>query len=320
MRIELLDHFPSELDQIALADPSASFYQTSSWSNSIDAAFQRMNLRCLVAVGAQGIAGYLPFFAIKRGPFSSIWSMPFGSYGGPVAGGDQALHRDLLDAFLGYGMSLGVAELGWVDFCNQYEGGGIERGRASTQIIDLEKGFDVIWNNHFDKAKRRQTRKARREGLELVEAGSDEEISSYYNIYVERTSKWGTSFRYPESLFMELIKRGKDKVKLFLAVQNNRVLGGHMNFYFNKMVIAWNGVTRSGSDGYQASTFLYASLIKHACENGFTRYNLGSSLGKKSLERYKSSLGGETYIYSNWSRVTRTGYLLRLFKRILPRN
>jgi len=70
-----------------------------------------------------------------------------------------------------------------------------------------------------------------------------------------------------------------------------------LNFYFGDTVIAWNGVTARSSRAVQASTLLYSSCIRHACDNGYKRYNLGGSLNKETLIDYKQALGGVAYEY-----------------------
>lgn len=320
MSIELLDHYPAELDDLAEESAAASFYQTSGWITSLDTAFPHMSARCLVARKAGVITGYLPFFIVRRGPVAWMSSMPFGTYGGPVACDDPALASSLLDTYLDLGRRFGILEVSWTDFWNSPASGNAVTEQHSTQLIDLTEGFESVWRNGFEKAKRRQTRKAEREGLTVVVASTEKEIDTYYAIYRERIDQWGGSFRFSRRFMSTLLGTGGPHVKLFLVQQDDETLGGHINFYFKDMVIAWNGVTRRDSRGQQASTYLYSYLIKHACENGFTRYNLGSSLGKSTLQQYKAALGGESYTYAHYRLTSRTGMLLRRCKKFLSRN
>lgn len=320
MSIELLDNFPADLDDLAREADCSSFYQTGVWIESLRAAFPRMAFRCLVATGAGGaLAGYLPFFKIRKGPFAFIVSMPFGTYGGPVVRGDEAAFRSLVDAYAKLGRAPGNLEVGWTDFWNRGYAGGFTRENGSTQIIDLHKGFDSIWKGDFDKSKRRQSRKAEREGLTVVEAGSSAQVAAYCAVYRDRVRAWRESYAYPDRLFEELIGRGAGSVRLFLVMQEGDILGGHLNFYHKDMVFAWNGVTRQDGRSLQSSTFLYAFLIRHACDNGYARYNLGSSLGKQSLAQYKDALGGEAYSYAHYRKASRAGSVARAMKRSASR-
>lgn len=320
MSIELLDHYPAELDDLAGAASDASFYQTSGWIAAIGAAFPHMRPRCLVARNAGAVTGYLPFFSVRRGPMQFLHSMPFGTYGGPVVDGDEAAAGSLLDAYLNQGRRIGVLEVSWTDFWNRPVAGPETVERHSTQVIDLTGGFESIWRDDFEKAKRRQARKAEREGLAVVDAGTDRDIDAFYAIYRDRIDEWGESFRYPRRFLGALLAAGGPRVKLYLVKQDGDVLGGHLNFYFKDMVTAWSGVTSSDSRSSQASTYLYSYLIKRACESGFTRYNLGSSLGKRTLEEYKAALGGKSYEYCRHRLTSRAGKLVRRCRTFLSRN
>jgi CelD/BcsL family acetyltransferase involved in cellulose biosynthesis len=320
MSIELLDNFPAELDELAREAEWSSFYQTGAWIESLRAAFPRMTFRCLVATGpGGGPAGYLPFFLLRRGPFTQIVSMPFGTYGGPVVRGGESAFRSLVDAYLSMGRAARALEVGWTDFWNRGYAGGFTLSKGSTQIVDLGKGFDSVWKDDFDKAKRRQSRKAEREGLSVIEARSSAHVAAYYAIYRDRIGQWKESYAYPEGLFQELAARRERGVRLFLVEQEGEILGGHLNFYHKDMVVAWNGVMRRDSRSQQSSTFLYAHLIRHACEHGFARYNLGSSLGKQSLAEYKSAIGGEPYTYACYRRTSRAGSIARALLRLASR-
>jgi CelD/BcsL family acetyltransferase involved in cellulose biosynthesis len=319
MSIEALDHYPAELDDLALQADDSSFYQTSGWITSVEASFPHMRARCLVNRQGGRATGYLPYFIVRRGPVSILNSMPFGTYGGPVTRGGDSCAGALLEAYVRMTRAMGVLEVSWTDFWNRAGGPSGRVERYATRIVDLTAGFESVWRNGFEKSKRRQVRKAEREGLTVVESADGSDIDAYYAIYNERIDEWAESFRYPKKLFEVLVGNGRRHARLFLVKQDDAVLGGHLNFYFKDTVIAWNGVTRRDSRGQQASTLLYSRLIQHACEHGFKRYNLGSSLGKRSLERYKASLGGAPHPYAHHRVTSCTGRVARLCKKLLSR-
>jgi len=154
-----------------------------------------------------------------------------------------------------------------------------------------------VWA-HFEKSKRRQTRKGEREGIEVSAATTSDEIAEYYEIYKRRIAQWNQRNSYPKSLFAELVSRGGERVRLFVARANGKMLGGHLNFYFKDTVIAWNGVTTLDRLSPQASTLLYSTCLRDACERNYKAYNLGGSLDKESLIDYKQALGGVPHSYT----------------------
>jgi hypothetical protein len=278
-----------------------------------------MRFRCLTARNGSETAGYLPYFELKKGPFTAFWSLPFGTYGGPVSMGDEDVRRALVDAYAALKKRRGILEVGLVDFSNRVSHRALREENATTHLIDLKGSFEEVWDRAFEKSKRRQTRKALREGLTVTEACSPEETSRYYDIYVQRVERWNEGFRYPERLFTELCAAGGGAVRLFVAKLGSELLGGHLNFYFKDAVIAWNGVVRDTADGTQASTLLYSECLRHAFENGYRSYNLGGSLGKQSLVDYKESLGGVPYTYRTVLWRSAAGSAARTIRTLISR-
>jgi CelD/BcsL family acetyltransferase involved in cellulose biosynthesis len=318
MQIEITDRLPAELDELAQHSPEATFYQTSTWIDGLDAAFDSFRTRSLVARDGGRIAGYLPYIEILRAVGRQLWSLPFGTYGGPVARGNAQAARALVDAFVRLRTEKGTLEVGLVDFGSQASHAALRLETASTQVIRLPDDFDELWGR-FDKSKRRQTRKAERDGIAVAESRDRDETRAYYDIYTERCRAWGQPLVYPFELFDRLVSRGEDSVRLFLANDGDRIIGGHLNFYFRDTVIAWNGVTAEHERASQASTLLYSACLRHACEGGYQSYNLGASLGKESLEDYKRALGGEQVVYRTGRWRSLRGRLAAAIRRITKR-
>ena len=296
MQIEIIDRFPAELDEIAQHSPEATFYQSSTWVESLSLAFDAFEPHCVVAREGRNTLGYLPYFVVRRAIGRQLWSMPFGTYGGPVARGSAEVGAALVDHFVGLRGEGGGVELGLVDFTGKVSSAHLGFEREATQIVRLPADFDDLWGR-FDKSKRRQARKAERDGVSVRQARGVDDFRTYYKIYADRCRAWRQTLVYPLELFEALAESGSDSVRLFVAEDAGTIVGGHLNFYFGESVIAWNGVTADHSRASQASTLLYSTCLRHACENGYKRYNLGASLGKGTLEDYKKALGGERHAY-----------------------
>lgn len=317
MQIETVDRFLPEFADIAKGCANATFYQTQVWLESVARSFPSLGLRFVVASEGGRILGYLPFFVIDYGIARRYWSLPFGTYGGPVVVDDPLISKILVEGYVDLRKERGVHEVGLVDFHNDINVDMVRYDGELTHLLDLSSGFDDIWHNRFERSKRRQTRKAEREGIAVREAASVEDVKRYYRIYAQRAEEW-LSFKHPEKLFVELFERGEGSVKLFLALAGEELLGGHLNFYFGDTVIAWNGVTTPDSRSKQASTFLYSACIRHAVDSGYMRYNLGASLAKKPLMAYKESLGGVRYNYRVLRWRSLMGKIASAAKRRIP--
>jgi len=307
MNITLLDSLPGELDAIAIDSPEATFYQTRPWLESLAATLDSFELRCFVAEADGVMLGYLPFFFKRTGPFLRAWSLPFGTYGGPVARGRREVSSQLMNAYLDLLGQRRVLEAGWVDF-NAPPGSGADSGNPSvTHVVSLEGGFDVVWEERFASDRRKRARRAGRLGVTVHESNDPADLLEHYRIYSHRVRSFGTQAPHPLELFQELKSRGGEAVRLFVARHEGEVVGGHFNFYHGRDVIAWYGMTSESGDRLQAGTLLYSEVIRGACEDGYASYNFGGSLGRRSLIEYKESLGGVRHEYTTRVQRSRLG-------------
>ncbi|NIM19610.1 MAG: GNAT family N-acetyltransferase [Candidatus Latescibacteria bacterium] len=316
MRLTVIDQTAPELEDLAERSPQATFYHTRVWAKSLSRVFPWIAYRSIIAEEEGEVLGYLPFFIVGKGARRALWSLPFGTYGGPVTLDSNEVHLALLDHYAGLRRSMKVYETGWVDFWNRPAVQPFKTESAITHIIDLEPGFDKIWSESFDKSKRKHTKQAERRGVRVVETNSVEDAGRFHHIYASRITAAGGRVHYPKEFFEELLGEGTNRVKLFLAYHEDELLGGQLNFYFKDTVIAWYGVTTIESRALQASTSLYTHCIRHACDNGYKRFNLGGSMGKDSLMEYKMSFGGVPHRYAVSTIRSTIGKIAAAIKRI----
>jgi len=317
MRIRHLDNFPPELDGIASTARHATFYHTGAWLLSLNEAFKRLQLQCLVAEDGGRIVGYMPFFNVTRGLVRAVWSLPFGTYGGPVElEGSEVFHR-LIESYSRLCRSLNVLESGWIDFHNR-GGAAATLESASAHVVDLKPGFDHVWSQEFSKKRRQYTRKAERAGVQVRRSTGHADLLGYYNIFAGKMEEWGQRMTYPLQFFEGLCDRGGDNVRLYVAVHDDEIVAGHFNFYYGDSVIAWFNMTSAAGDSLQAGSLLYTRCMGEAARQGFASYNLGGSIGKSSLVGFKESLGGREHSYQVFRRSSPLGRVaswVRNFRR-----
>lgn len=295
MRIVAVDTFPSELDAVADASPRSTFYHTSAWLLSLVDAYPKLCVHCLVAEDGSRPVAFLPYVVARRGPLQALWSLPFGTYGGPV--GEEAVLGLLLAEFRRQGRARRVVELGWVDYHNRFDADGGAVETDTCHVVDLTGGFDAVWRERFDKPRRRRARRAEEAGVVVRRAAGDDDVRGFFDVYRSRLAGWESRGGHPEALFRSLLGRGGERVRMYVAVHQGNVVGGHVNFYYKEDVTAWYGMASERGDEFNAGTVLYATAMREACEAGYRSYNLGASLGKASLVEFKRSLGGVPHEY-----------------------
>ncbi|HXV12882.1 MAG TPA: GNAT family N-acetyltransferase [Candidatus Krumholzibacteria bacterium] len=308
MRVVVVDTFPPELDAVADASARATFYHTSTWLTSLAGAYPRLRLRCLLAEEGGRALAYLPYFTTRRGPFESLWSLPFATYGGPV--GDPTAAAELLAAYSRQLERRNVLEVNWVDYYNAFEPAGGEVEIALTHVVDIAPGFDVVWRERFDSSRRRRARRAEEAGVVVRRATEASDVRSFVEVYRSRLERWEARSGHPEALFQSLLARGGERVGLYLATHQGDVVGGQINFYHRDTVTSWYGMASPRGNELHAGVLLYATFLREACEAGFGACNLGASLGKESLIAFKRALGGEPHEYRSVTHRRRVGRLL----------
>jgi len=313
MHIERLDAWSEELDQLAAGASQSTFYHTGTWLRSLSDAYPRMTLRLLVARDGAAPLAFLPYFESRRGPLRALWSLPFGTYGGPA--GDESACAQLWDEYRGMFSSPGVIDVGCIDRDATLLAEGWESTELSTHVVDISRGFDHLWHQQFDKPRRRRVRRAAEAGVTVRRGNGVEDMAAFMHVYRERLKDWKSGGGHPETLFFSLLAHGGDGVRLYVAEHGGAVVGGHLNFYYKDAVIAWYGMTSTQAGDTQAGTLLYSECMREACETGYRTYNLGASLGKRSLIEYKESLGGTPVSYRMLRRRRLGGRVAALVRR-----
>jgi CelD/BcsL family acetyltransferase involved in cellulose biosynthesis len=313
MHIERLDAWTSELDELAANAPNATFYHTGTWLRALGESYPRMSLRVLLARSDGSYAAFLPYFESKRGFVRTLWSLPFGTYGGPA--GEQGACEELWREYRGCLSEPGVIELGCIDYGASLAAERWDTTELSTHVVDISGGFDEVWREHFDKPRRRRVRRAEELGVSVRRGNGPGDVSSFMAVYRERLQDWKTGGGHPEALFFSLVEHGGPQVRLYVAEHGGAVIGGHLNFYYKDAVIAWYGMASTRAGDTQAGTLLYSVCMRDACDEGFRSYNLGASLGKRSLIEYKESLGGKPHHYRMLRRRRFGGRVAALVRR-----
>ena len=112
-----------------------------------------------------------------------------------------------------------------------------------THLLSLEKGFDYIWKNNFNKACKRTIRKAEKSGIEILNYNSIENFREFYKLYVERAKIWGTTetwmSKQPLKFYENLHKFGGRNVQLYLANKDDAVIAGLVTINYGKNIFYW---------------------------------------------------------------------------------
>ncbi len=283
-------------------DDAASFFQTPTWS-SLVALLPGWFPAALAARVDGELVAALPFLRHERRGFITLESMAFGTFGGvllsPAAPPHAAL--ELLDAFGRAARPPRVSGARVVDFVGRLaaDNVGFESSRDEAQVLELDRDFDELWS-HFKPSLRNKVRKARSAGVIVRPAVSLEDFLAYHEMLEECSKGWGTPNVFTRDFFAGLFESGGGAVQMFLAVQNDLVIAGDLNFLWKDTVLNWGNVSKSAARDLAANTLLHVHSIKVAVEQERQTYNLGSSAGIKGVESFKSAFGTKRVSYRTY--------------------
>jgi hypothetical protein len=242
----------------------------------------------------------MPVVMVRKGPAFTIHSLPFGTYGDPVAG-DELTAEALFAAFFklaGPALCLGAGG----NFISSAGVPGLPRGwRLRTEecrMIDLPGSFEQYRSSGMSRKRRQLCNRCEREGVVARKLEGAGDLALFYDIYLYGASGWGGVHPYPRTFFESLMKRGGEGVCFWGAFLGDSLLAAHVDFYFGRTAQAWQaGVTPQASE-YDAAAYLVMVAVREAIERGVDRFNLGSSIGDEGMIFFKESMGGREHLYA----------------------
>ena len=276
-----------------------NFFNTSLWVNILESSFPGFSARWITARRGNVLVGFMPVIFIKRGFFYFLRSLPFGTYGTPVAENTD-ISLLLLKHFLKISTSFRCLDASaaifdsgwkeWVDQAGSYE-------VIENRIVELEGNFDDYKMRKVNNSKRKACKKCEKAGVIVRPLEKKEEIINFYDIYTAKAVCWGGIHPFPFRFFMELFRKGGDAVVMLGAFLDGRMLGGHIDFYYGNMAQAWQAGVSEEANKYGISPYLAVLAIEEAYNRGMKYFNLGSSGGDEGLIYFKKSIGGREFNY-----------------------
>jgi hypothetical protein len=175
----------------------------------------------------------------------------------------------------------------------------------TTVIVDLTRGYQNVWDNHYSTNARNMVRKAQRVfTAEHVTDPTTADIENFFRLYDENMVKVNAQayYRFSSDFFFQFFSILKSNIVLFkIKDENGLPVCSAIFLHFNKY-IHYHLSGRSIAANNSVNSFLIDAAVKFACENGYETLHLGggrSSAPDDSLLKFKktfSELTGEFFI------------------------
>lgn len=290
-----------ELSHVADMIPGATFFHSAPWLDALEGAYGNFRVLWLTLREAGALVGAMPVVRSSRGPLHRLLSLPFGTYGDPLAR-DAASRRAMLETFFDMAASPRCVEASVSLFGSQHLGEpprGVRVRTEECRLVLLEGGFEQVWSRASSK-RRQLSRRGEEAGVVVRPLESEAELRRFHEIYREESREWGGVHPYPVELFLALFARRAEGVIVWGAFLDGALLGAHIDFYRGDMAQAWQGGMTARAKEYETGALLIKKAMEEACRRGMRVFNLGSSGGNEGILFFKESLGGVEHRYQIW--------------------
>jgi len=261
------------------------------------------------------VAAYFPFCTRERHRFRECYSMPMGTYGGPVTLDNKP--QPIRDSFVKWADEIGFSRVNVVEFGldagEQYSRFG--KTRQTTHVLRLNRDRDRLYSELSDNHKRNLA-KAEKTEVEIVPVRSESEIEDYYRLIQESAGRHGDSPRYSLDFYKMLRSAASEQELIWqLLYLDGRPCAGHILFRWAKSIISWDSCSDSLARKKSLNYSLYWHNIESFNNQGYVSFNLGSSpQGADDLIYFKTGWGAREEEYFEYDRQSPTYRTIRRVK------
>jgi len=286
--IHLNDYFSSK--------EGANIYHLRHWKNILVTTY-KFTPHYIIAVDNNHIQGFLPLFKIRNllGQKKLI-SLPYSHFVPILYDSDEACRELLISAEsiaqrikaekILIKSSLKGSRPKWEKFSENY-----------LSLLDLRKDINQIKSN-IKNSTRRNIKKAEKENVNIKIGCDIKDYRDFYELMVDTRKRQGSP-PYPRKFFEALYGSfDSEKMCLFQAFRNERLLGGIIMFYYGDRAIYAYGASVSDKSLMRSrpNELLFWKAILDAWEKGYSIFDFGiTPFYNTTLLHFKSRWGVNTY-------------------------
>ncbi|MCA9424037.1 MAG: GNAT family N-acetyltransferase [Candidatus Omnitrophica bacterium] len=177
---------------------------------------------------------------------------------------------------------------------------GFQSLEESTHLIDLRPGWDSVYSG-FKKSCKEAIRRAGRLGVEVQREENPEGVEAHWSLITGEFEKWRPNPPITREFIKDLVNL--PQARLYLALVEDRPVLSLLSFVYGGELFLWQSAKASIEFPPGTSNLLSSTLFREACEEGVQTVNYGTSLGNRSIEKYKESYGAVKTPYMILKRV-----------------
>jgi hypothetical protein len=177
-------------------------------------------------------------------------------------------------------------------------------------VLDLEGGFEHVWERRFRKSVRRTVRKAEKSGVVVEHDTTGARLPEYFRLMEDSVKRWAqqqheplllSRWRARHRVTLEKAQRLAAAVPehfhLYLAMLDGQAIAGNVVYFANGARATSSAMIKDLAGPVGAMHLLDRVGIEDACAAGCTHYDLGESGAHSGLALYKTGFGAEPQSY-----------------------
>jgi lipid II:glycine glycyltransferase (peptidoglycan interpeptide bridge formation enzyme) len=187
--------------------------------------------------------------------------------------------------------------------------------------LSLDRDPETIFRSFHKSSVQRAIKKAKNQGLEVVDGMSEQDLRAFYRLHLLTRKKQGMPiqpYRFFKHLFNGLAPRGM--LNLLLALHQDKPVAGIVMLWYKNAAYYKFGASDDSFLHLRANQLLMWEAIQRAQKKGFKNFDFGrTSLANKGLAQYKSRWGTKlvTLHYLRLPDVGKSGALNESSKKHL---
>jgi CelD/BcsL family acetyltransferase involved in cellulose biosynthesis len=181
-----------------------------------------------------------------------------------------------------------------------------------AHVLDLEGGFEQVWEKRYRPQLRRDVRRAGKESLEVREGPGSGIVEAFAELNSRAVDRWAEQRNQPRWL-AQLVDRRRDRVgQLASAVTELGSMLGIWAVYLDGRPVAVNVTVRSGGHVYgwlpavereranktQAGALVQSLAVEDACRFGARWFHFGDSDPGSGVGAFKERFGAVPIPYT----------------------
>lgn len=160
----------------------------------------------------------------------------------------------------------------------------------SSHVVVLPLSYDQWFDGMAKTSGRRDIRRASRSNLNVSRARSERDLESYYEVYQSSTARWGKAAK-PRAYFSGLL--ACPLARLYIVYSGERPAAGMIVLVSRDSAFYYLGATNLDFSAACPADLGIAEVVRDCIAFGCRTLNLGGSLGRPELERFKEKFGAQ---------------------------